>query len=337
MKIIVDAFGGDNAPGEIIKGAVLALQEDKDFTLVLTGAASAIEKELEALPCDRKRIEIIDAPEIITNDESPVEAIRAKKNSSITKGYAVLNTDPDAAAFVSAGSTGAVLAGAVLFVKRIKGINRPGLCPVLPTVNGGKVALIDCGANPDCKAINLQQFAKIGAAFADKVLGIKNAKIGLLSNGAEDKKGNELNKEVFPLLKADASIHFTGNIEARDILSGVCDVVVADGFSGNIALKASEGTALAMFEVIKKGIMAGGIRAKLGYLLLKPVFRGVKKTMDYNDNGGAVLLGLQKIVVKSHGSSKAKSIKASVLQAVSLARSGVLLAMEEAVSAPVAE
>ncbi|MDD3947211.1 MAG: phosphate acyltransferase PlsX [Clostridia bacterium] len=324
MKIIVDAFGGDHSPSEIIKGAVLALQTAQDFSVVLAGKEDVIKKELNALQSEPSRIEILDAPEVITNDDQPTEAVRKKRASSIVAGLRRLADDEQATAFVSAGSTGAVLTAATILIRRIPGIIRPALAPVLPTVKGGHVMLVDCGANADCKPVNLHQFAYMGSAYAKAVLGIPKPKIGLLSNGTEDKKGNELNKEVFPLLKEDTTLTFAGNIEAREILSGDYDVVVADGFSGNIALKACEGTALSMFSLIKEGIMQGGLRAKLGYLLLKPVFRGVKKVMDYNDNGGAVLLGLSKVVVKSHGSSKAKSIAASVLQAKELAEKGVV-------------
>lgn len=323
MKIIVDALGGDNAPSEIIKGAALALQQAEGFGIVLAGDTEVIQKELEGLQYEASRIEILDAPEVITNDDVPTDAVRKKRNSSIVAGLRRLGEDETAAAFVSAGSTGAVLTAAAILIKRVQGVIRPALAPVLPTVNNGNVILIDCGANADCKPINLHQFAYMGAAYSQAVMGIQNPKIGLLSNGTEDKKGNELNKEVFPLLKGDKALCFAGNMEAREILSGNYDVVVADGFSGNIALKACEGTALSMFELIKKGIMSGGLRAKIGYLLLKPVFKGVKKVMDYNDNGGAVLLGLSKVVVKSHGSSKAKSIAASILQAKTLAERGV--------------
>jgi len=323
MKIILDAFGGDNAPSEIIKGGIEALKMAEGFCLVLAGAEGAIRKELEGLRYDPNRVEILDAPEIITNEDQPTEAVRKKKNSSIVMGLRKLEQDGEAAAFVSAGSTGAVLTAAALLVRRIQGIVRPALAPILPTVKGGNVILIDCGANSECKPVYLHQFAYMGAAYAKAVLGIKNPRIGLLSNGTEDTKGSELNKEVFPLLKGDTALNFAGNIEAREILSGGYDVIVADGFSGNIALKACEGTALSMFTLIKNGIMGGGIRAKIGYLLLRPVFKNIKKTMDYNDNGGAVLLGLNKIVVKSHGSSKAKSVAASVLQAKELAEKGV--------------
>ncbi len=332
MKIVLDVFGGDNAPQEILNGAKAALEKEPDFELVLCGKKDVIDAYIKENALDVKRIIVLDAPEVITNDESPVDAVRNKPDSSIVKAYDYLNSDSDAKAFVSAGSTGAVLTGAVLLLKRIKGINRPALSPVLPTVTDRNVLLIDCGANTEPKAINLVQFAKMGSAFMKSVYGVEAPKVGLLSNGTEDKKGNTLNKEAFPLLK-EAGINFVGNMEAREILSGDYDVVVSDGFSGNIALKASEGTALGMFGLIKDGIMKGGLRAKLGYLLLKPVFKGVKKKMDYNDNGGAVLLGLQKIVVKSHGSSKAKAICNSILQAKNMVESGIIEKIGEELSA----
>ncbi len=332
LKIILDCFGGDNSPVEIIKGAAAALNERDDFKLVLAGKGEIINAELKKYKFDADRVEILEAPSVIAVDEPPAAAIKTKRDSSIVKSLLKLKEDNDAAAFVSAGSTGAVLAGAVIYIKRIAGINRPGLAPVLPTVKGGRVVLIDCGANPEAGADNLVQFASIGSIFASVSLGIKNPKIALLSNGTEENKGSALNKEAFPLLKEDAKINFIGNIEAREILSGEADVVVADGFSGNIALKASEGAALSLFDLIKDGIMNGGARAKLGYLLLKPVFKKVKKTMDYNESGGAVLLGLQKLVIKAHGSSKAKSIKAAIFQAADIAESGLLKSLGEGFS-----
>lgn len=315
MKIVLDVYGGDNAPAEILKGAADALKESDGFTLVLVGKAEVINTFVDENGMDRSRIEVVDAPEVITNDEVPTEAVRHKRDSSIVRSFEYLNEHEDAKGFVSAGSTGAVLTGAVLLLKRIRGINRPGLCPILPTTVADKnVMLIDCGANVEPKAVNLLQFAQMGSSFMKTVYGVSSPKVGLLSNGTEDKKGNTLTKEAFLLLK-DSDQSFIGNLEARDILSGVADVVVSDGFSGNIALKSCEGTALAIFSILKDGIMAGGLRAKLGYLLLKPVFKKLKHSLDYNDNGGAVLLGLEKIVVKSHGSSKSKAIKNSILQA----------------------
>ncbi len=319
MKVVLDVFGGDNAPEEIIKGAVASLDERSDFNLVLVGKQEVINELLVKYELkSRERVEIVDAQDVITNDDVPTEAIRRKKESSLVVSFKTLNNDPECVALISAGSSGAVLTGGMLLVKRIKGVTRAALTPLLPTVKGGFVVLVDCGANADCKPQMLVQFAHFGKAMAKAYLGIQNPKIGLLSNGTEDKKGNALNVETFPLLKEEANINFVGNMEAREILSGDYDVVVADGFSGNIALKGCEGTALAFMSILKNAILNGGLRAKIGYLLMKPVFKVVKKTLDYNDYGGAVLLGLQKIVIKAHGSSKAKSIKAAILQAVTL-------------------
>ncbi|MDR0696578.1 MAG: phosphate acyltransferase PlsX [Christensenellaceae bacterium] len=323
MKILVDAFGGDNAPHEIINGSIEALCFDDKIKLALLGDENIIKDELKKYSYDHTRIEVIHAPLIISNDESPTDAVRKKKDSSIVKGLTLLGSDPQYNAFVSAGSTGAVLVSSFLILKCIKGIRKPALVPVLPTMNDGNVLLIDCGANVDCRAKNLVDFAYMGAAYSSSVLNVKNPRIGLLSNGAEDEKGNVLNKEVFPLLKA-TNLNFVGNVEARDILSGRFDVIVADGFSGNIALKSSEGVAIMLLDLIKKNILSGGLRAKIGYLFLKPVFKKIAKTMDYNNNGGAILLGLNKPVVKAHGSSKAKSIRASIIQANSIAESALI-------------
>ncbi|HIU60595.1 MAG TPA: phosphate acyltransferase PlsX [Candidatus Stercoripulliclostridium merdigallinarum] len=323
MKVIVDAYGGDNAPKEIVIGALKALSEREGFSIILTGdkgkLTALIDELSDQVPEDR--LEIFDAPDVITCDMPPVEAVRKMRNSSLVKGLNLLNTDPDAKAFVSAGSTGAVLTAATLLVKRKPGIVRAGLAPVLPTVKGGRVILIDCGANSECKPEMLLNFAELGADMAKKYLGIPEPKIGLLSNGTEDTKGTDLTREAFKLIKG-TELNFVGNIEAREILSGDIDVVVSDGFSGNIALKACEGTALAFMTLLKDGIMGGGIRAKIGYLLLKPVLKQIKKTMDYNAYGGAVFAGLEKTVIKAHGSSKAKSIAAAVLQAVDLNAEG---------------
>ncbi|MDR2266593.1 MAG: phosphate acyltransferase PlsX [Christensenellaceae bacterium] len=337
MKILVDAFGGDNAPKEIIKGAVEALKLKSGFEVVLFGDQETIKAELVNHEYDASRLFIEHASEIVTNDDNPTMIVRTKKNSSLVKGIVSLGIDPDAAALVSAGSTGAVLASAVLLLKRIKGVSRPALVPVLPTQTGGSVALIDCGANADCTKAHLVQFAYMGSAFAKTVLGSMDPSIGLLSNGVENKKGNELNRETFPLLQEAQGLNFKGNLEARDILSGNYDVVVCDGFSGNIALKASEGVAVMLFDLIKQNILASGLRAKIGYLLLKPVFKKIAKTMDYNNNGGALLLGLQKTIIKAHGSSTAKSIAVAIIQAYKVASAELNEKIEKLLADPVDE
>ena len=322
MKIIVDAMGGDNAPEQIVLGAIDALCEDKQLEVTLVGDTDAICKVLAGKKYDDNRLEIIDAKDVITNDDSPTMAIKTKKESSLVKAFEALNRD-DADGFVSAGSTGAVLVGAFMKVGRIKGVSRPALAPVLPTLKGNGVVLCDCGANVDCKPVNLQHFAIMASAYAEGMLGVKDARVGLLNNGAEAHKGNELTQEAYKLLSETRGINFVGNCEARDILSGDYDVVVCDGFNGNIALKSAEGTANTMLKLIKDGVYSGGLKSKLGALMLKSVFKNVKKKMDYNAHGGACFLGVNKIVVKSHGASKSKSITASILQAKSLAEAKV--------------
>ena len=331
MKIVVDAFGGDNSPEEVIYGTVDALNENKDFTAVLVGKRDRITEILSTLDFDEKRVEIVSADDVITCEEEPVMAVRRKPNSSICVAYKIMTDDPEAKAFVSAGSTGAVLVGATLKLGRVKGINRPALCPILPTVlSGKKVLLLDAGANADCKPINLCQFALMGSIFS-RLSGVENPKVALLSNGTEDEKGNALNHEVFPMLKEMKGINFVGNTEARDILSGKYDVVVADGFSGNIALKSSEGTAKLILKSLKNAL-SSSLPAKLGGLLSKKALRRVKDEVDYHNKGGALLLGLEKAVIKVHGSAKRMTIKSAVLQAVDFAAMGVVDAIKEKIT-----
>lgn len=318
MKILIDAFGGDNAPNAVIDGTLDAIKEKEGFTAVLVGDKEKVEKLLEKREYDKSRVEILHASEIITCEEEPTVAVRRKPDSSICVAFKELKENEDARAFVSAGSTGAVLVGATLKLGRIKGVNRPALCPIMPTVIDGKqVLLMDSGANADCKSINLFQFALMGATYAE-ALGIKNPKVGLLSNGAEDEKGNMLNHEAFPMLKNAKGIEFVGNIEAREILMGEVDVVITDGFSGNVAIKAIEGAIKALLKMIKSEIYKT-FRGKIGGLLLKPTFKKLAKKLDYNNHGGALFVGVNKAVIKAHGSSKRQSMKVAVLQAVSYA------------------
>ncbi len=322
MKILIDAFGGDNSPGEIIAGTVEALNEKKDFTAVLVGKANVIEEKLKEYKYDRSRVEILGADDVITCEEEPTAAIRKKPDSSICVAFKELKENPEAGAFVSAGSTGAVLVGATLKLGRIKGVNRPALCPVLPTVEGDKkVLLVDCGANADCKPVNLCQFALMGSVYAN-VLGVAHPKVALLSNGTEDEKGNALNHEVFPMLKEMKGINFIGNIEARDILTGVADVIVTDGFSGNIALKSLEGAIVSLLKLIK-GSIFGSFSGKLGGLFLRKSFNEIRNKMDYNKNGGALFLGVEKPVIKAHGSSERDAFKNAVLQAADYVEKGL--------------
>ncbi len=321
MRIIVDAMGGDNAPEQIVLGAVDATIQDKDINVTLVGDKAQIDAILNECVYDESLIDVVDAKDVITNDDSPTMAIKTRKDSSLVRAFDTLNDGGDA--FVSAGSTGAVLVGAFMKVGRIKGVSRPALAPVLPTLKGNGVVLCDCGANVDCKPLHLVHFAVMASKYAEAMLGVSNARVGLLNNGAEAHKGNELAKATYELLSKVEGINFVGNCEARDILSGDFDVVVCDGFNGNIALKSAEGTANTVISILKEGICSGGVKTKVGGLLLKPVFKDVMKRMDYNSNGGACFLGVKKVVLKAHGSSKRKSITATILQAKSLALANV--------------
>lgn len=329
-KIVLDCYGGDNAPEEIVKGALDALDNDFDLSLVLTGKEDIL-KTLVTRNSDR--IEIIDAQDVVTNDDVPTDAIRKKTESSMVKAFDALKNRDDIGGIVSAGSTGALLTGAFLKIGRIKGISRPAMAALLPTVDGNNegVVLCDCGANVDCKPQNLLHFAIMADAYYKITTGKNDARVALLSNGTEDKKGSELNHEAFLLLK-DSKLNFLGNMEARDIISGKYDVVVADGFNGNIALKSLEGAGLSIFKMLKDNINAGGLRAKIGALLLKPALRKLKHTMDVNEKGGAVFLGANKVVVKIHGSSKARSVTVGLLQAANLARRDITGAIRDALS-----
>ncbi len=327
MKILIDAFGGDNAPDEIIAGTVDAVNQKDGFTAVLVGIPEIIEQKLADYTFDKSRIEILPAKDVITCEEEPTKAVRGKPDSSICVAFKELKENDEVSAFVSAGSTGAVLVGATLKLGRIQGVNRPALCPVLPTLIDGKsVFLLDSGANADCKPINLCQFALMGSAYAE-ALGVKNPKVALLSNGTEDEKGNMLNHTVFPVLKNLKTINFVGNMEAREILSGEYDVLVTDGFAGNVALKATEGAIGTLLKLIKKEVYST-FRGKMGGLLLKPAFSNIKNKMDYADKGGALFLGVNKTVIKAHGSAKRSAITGAVLQAVLYAESGVAEAIK---------
>ncbi|MBO4479896.1 MAG: phosphate acyltransferase PlsX [Clostridia bacterium] len=318
MRIAVDGYGGDYSPTEVVKGALAALEQDKDIEILLTGKR----EELVALAGEHDRLIIRDAREVIGCDEVPTVAVRTKKESSLVVALDAVK-DGEADGLVSAGSTGAVLIGATLKIGRVKGVERPALAPALPTVTGGNVILCDCGANVDCRPTYLVGFARMAVAYQKGVFGLENPRVGLLNNGAEETKGNAFSVECHGLLKNAKGINFIGNVEARDILSGEVDVVVADGFDGNVALKSAEGTANAVFSLLKQGIYAGGTRAKLGALMLKPVFKGLKRKLDYNEHGGAAFLGLKKPVVKAHGSSKAKSICGAILQVRDMIAGGV--------------
>ena len=329
MKIVVDAFGGDYAPYEVVAGAVKALQENEKLELVLVGDKDKITEILQKLVFVSDRLEIVHAPDVVTMDDVPTIAIRTKKTSSIVVAYDYLKQNDDAVALVSAGSTGATLTGAVLKLGRVKGVSRPALAPILPTVNDGKVMLLDCGANAECKAENLMDFAIMGNEYM-KAMGVKKPRIALLNIGTEEEKGTEMIKEVHQMLK-NSKMNFVGNIEARDVIRGNVDVVVSDGFAGNICLKTIEGTAEILFGEIK-GITKQSLRTKLGALLLKKNLYGLKRKYDHKKVGGAPLLGVNKVVLKCHGNSKAESICATINQAYTLGKNKLVEKVLKAVS-----
>lgn len=313
VNVAVDAMGGDNAPAEIVKGAIEAVRESGKVKVFLVGKENAIKEELKKYEYDEKQVEVVHAEEVIETAEPPVMAIRKKKDSSIVKALYLVK-DGVCDAFVSAGSTGATLVGGQVIVGRIKGVERPPLAPLIPTVKGVSL-LIDCGANVDARPSHLVQFAKMGSVYMESVMGVKNPKVAIVNIGAEEEKGNALVKETFPLLKSCPDIHFTGSIEARDIPEGAADVIVCEAFVGNVILKMFEGVGGVLIKKVKEGMMTS-LRSKLGALLVKPALKNTLKAFDLETYGGAPLLGLNGLVVKTHGSSKAIEIKNSVLQCI---------------------
>ncbi|SDM63971.1 phosphate:acyl-[acyl carrier protein] acyltransferase [Fictibacillus solisalsi] len=307
MRIAIDAMGGDNAPEAQVKGALKALSAFEDLTIVLIGDENKISPYLTS----SDRVEVMHTEEKIGSDEEPVRAVRKKKNASMVLAAKEVK-EGRADACISAGNTGALMASGLFNVGRISGIDRPALSPTLPTMDGKGFLLLDVGANMDAKPEHLLQYAIMGSTYAEQVRGIKQPKVGLLNVGTEDEKGNALSKAAFSLLK-DAPIHFIGNVEARDLLNGAADVVVCDGFSGNVVLKTIEGTALMMFSMLKQELTATTV-SKLAAGLLKPRLKGLKNKLDYSEYGGAGLFGLGAPVVKAHGSSDENAIFNAVRQ-----------------------
>ncbi|MDD3336822.1 MAG: phosphate acyltransferase PlsX [Eubacteriales bacterium] len=317
MRIYLDAMGGDNAPQAPVEGALEALKRNAELSIELAGPIATITDAVDSIfagvdSAVRQRLILTDCPEVITNCEAPVMAVRKKKGSAIVDGMLKLR-DHQVDAFVSAGSTGAVLSGGMFRLGRIQGIERPALAPLLP--NGkGYFLLIDCGANVDCRPEYLHQFAMMGSAYMEGMRGVKAPRIGLVNNGAEAEKGCALTKEAYELLSADPNLNFVGNVEAREITHDAADVIVCDGFVGNVILKFMEGVSGTLLGIIKKELM-GDFKSKIGALLAKPAFRRVKKTMDYSEVGGAPLLGVRGNVIKAHGSSNGHAIACAIKQA----------------------
>lgn len=326
ITVAVDAMGGDNAPKETVKGTVLAVQDRNDIKVILVGKKDVILNELSVYEYDKERIIIVNADENISNNESPVLAIRRKKNSSIVVALNLVKSG-EADAFVSAGSTGAVLAGGQLIIGRIKGVERPPLAPIIPTIKGVSL-LIDCGANVDARPSHLVQFAKMGSIYMENVLGVKNPRVAIVNIGAEEEKGNALVKETFPLLKDLKDINFIGSIEARDIPYGYADVIVCEAFVGNVILKLYEGLGMALLKKVKEGLMST-LKSKIGALLSKSALKNTLKAFDFSQYGGAPLLGLKGLVVKTHGSSKSNEIRNSIIQCVTFTEQKIKEKIEE--------
>lgn len=327
VKIVIDAFGGDYAPVEIVAGAVAAVNGNDNIVVVLSGKEDVLKAELSKYKYNEKQIEIINADEVIDNNESPTVAIRTKKNSSLVKAFDYANENDDAVGVISAGSTGAVLTGGFMKFGRIKGIHRPALCPVFNSITGSTVSICDCGANMDCKPEYLEQFAVMASAYHN-ILGNKKPRVALLNVGTEEHKGDALTKEAYELLSKNQDLNFVGNMEARDLMSGEFDVIVADGFAGNVLLKSTEGAMKGLLKTLKTEIKASFV-SKIGALFMRKTFKNLKGKFDYSEKGGAVLLGCKKLLVKAHGNSKANSITACIEQMYSMHKGKLIAKITE--------
>ena len=330
IKVAVDAMGGDNAPGEIVAGAVEAVREKSGIQVALIGREELVKAELAKYTYNQEQIQVVNATEAIATEEPPVNAIRRKKDSSIVIGMNMVKKK-EADAFVSAGSSGAILVGGQVIVGRIKGVERPPLAPLIPTERGVSL-LIDCGANVDARSSHLVQFAQMGSIYMEHVLGIKNPTVAIVNIGAEEEKGNALVKETFPLLKECRDMNFIGSIEAREIPHGGADVIVCEAFVGNVILKLYEGVGATLISKVKSGMMVN-LRSKIGALLVKPALKETLKSFDSSQYGGAPLLGLNGLVVKTHGNSKAKEVCNSILQCVTFKEQGINDKIRESLTA----
>ena len=328
MKILLDCFGGDHSPEANVEGSLRALEAFPDLYLILTGDEAALKACLEGKKYDSSRLEIVHAPEVIACDERPIDAVRLKKESSMIKAIRMLRDRDDLAALVSVGSTGALVTAALTRIGRVRGVIRPAFCPILPTMNGGLVGICDSGANVEVTPEHLRQFAIMGSLYMENVYGVAKPRVALLNVGKEAEKGDEIHQKAYELLSQTAEIYFGGNMESRDLLSGSYDLVVADGFSGNVLVKTTEGTALELLKKMKKDIYSRTIY-KLGALLMKRMFKEEKDFMNYQNYGGSVLLGTCKTIVKGHGSSKATAVFKCIEQAWRMEQNALPAKMEE--------
>lgn len=335
MKILIDAMGGDNSPDEIIKGCVQTIDE-LESEIILVGNEELINKKVEEFYGKKNisevnsKLSIRNAEEVISNHESPTEAIKRKKDSSMVVAFKMLK-EGEGDVFISAGSTGAFMAGGLLLVGRIKGIDRPALCPILPSHSGKGFMLIDSGANTNCRSNNLLQFAQMGSVYMKNVMHVEEPVVGLLNIGAEEGKGNELTKEAYVKLSENSAVNFYGNIEGRDLFDDLADVVVTDGFTGNVALKTIEGMGMMITKLLKEELTKNWWSTILT-ALLKPSLKRFKKRMDYSEYGGALLLGVKKPMVKCHGSANAKIVRYTLLQAENFAKNNVVESIEKIIS-----
>lgn len=311
VSVALDAMGGDNAPGQIVKGAVDAVNIDNGIFVYLVGRQELIKEELSKYTYNNEQIEVVDARDVIETGEAPVMAVRRKKDSSLVKALTMVK-EKKADAFVSAGSSGAILVGGQVIVGRLKGVERPPMAPLIPTAKGVSL-IVDSGANVDSRATFLVQWAKMGSIYMENVLGIKNPKVAIVNVGVEEEKGNQLVKEAYPMLKECKDINFVGSIEARDIPNGNADVIVCDAFVGNVILKLYEGLGKTLIGKVK-GAMMSSLKTKIGALLIKGALKDTMKSFDATEYGGAPLIGLNGLVVKTHGNAKAKEIKNSLIQ-----------------------
>lgn len=329
VNVAVDGMGGDNAPLEIVKGAVEAVNESSHVKVFITGQPDKINSELAKYTYNKEQVEVVPASEVIDMAEPPVMAIRTKKDSSLVKALNLVK-EGSCDAYVSAGSTGATLVGGQVIVGRIKGVERPPLAPLIPTADGCAL-LIDCGANVDARPSHLVQFAKMGSVYMESVMGVKSPRVAIVNIGAEEEKGNALVKETFPLLKNCPDIHFIGSIEARDIPEGKADVIVCEAFVGNVILKMYEGVGGVLIKKVKEGMMTS-LRSKIGALLVKPALKQTLKAFDLEQYGGAPMLGLKGLVVKTHGSSKSVEIKNSILQCITFTEQNINQKIKEKIT-----
>ena len=318
MRMILDGMGGDHAPASVVEGAILAMKE-MEHEIVIVGQQELIEAELKKHKYDHQRLSVVDARDVITNDDAPVRAVRTKKDSSIVRGISMVK-DGEGDIFISAGSTGALLCGGLFILGRIRGVDRPALASIYPIVGGQASLLVDAGANTECKPANLLEFAVMGSIYMEKVIGRRCPRIGLVNVGEESKKGSALTKVTYEML-TESDLNFVGNVEARDVPFGAADVIVADGFSGNILLKTMEGTAMFMSDMMKQMFYRNPL-TMLGALLCKKGINGIRKTMDYRETGGSIVIGISRPVIKAHGSSDDAAIRGAIRQAIRAVESG---------------